>query len=106
MLRQLQVQRRIVTSGRTTMIYAVDRYSDVLKVKEVEETVPDFGGTRAPKYHYFSNEALAKAFLRARAMEKYEQAEKELERARKRVNKVNRKFASSNAALDDSPNST
>jgi hypothetical protein len=76
------------------MIYAVDRFADVLKVKEVEETVPDFGGTRAPKYHYFLDEETAKAFLRTRALDAYEAAEKLMERARQRVNKVNRKFAS------------
>ena len=82
------------------MIYAVERYMDVLKVKNEEETVPGFGGTREPKYHYFKSEADARAFIRKRAEEARDKAKRELARAEARLKRCNKKFS---WRLTDSP---
>lgn len=74
------------------MIYAVDRYTDVLKVKDKEETVPSFGGKREPKHHYFNTEEEARTFLIRRARIKLENSEAELRAAKRRLQKCERKF--------------
>ena len=69
------------------MIYAVDKYLDVLKVKQEKE----FFGAE-PKYHYFDTEDQAKHFIRERALQEFLKEEKKCEAARRRVNRVGKKF--------------
>ena len=76
------------------MIYAVDRYQDILKVKEKRETIPSFSG-REDKYHYFDTEEEARAFLRQRADAACAKAEKSLALAIVRTKKCQRKFGES-----------
>jgi hypothetical protein len=74
------------------VIWAVDKYQDILKQKAERETIPGYSG-REPKYHYFDTEAEAKSFLRLRAKAECEKVEKLLINARKRVLKCEKKFA-------------
>lgn len=74
------------------MIYAVDRYLDVIKVKLERETVPGFSGLQ-DKYHYFDSEPHAKTFIRARAEKELAVAERRLRAAQARVRKCERKFS-------------
>lgn len=74
------------------MLYAVERYMDVLKVKAERETVPDWGGKRCDKYHYFDVEQDAKDFIIARAEQRSLEAENEFIVAKRRAQKCKRKF--------------
>lgn len=82
------------------MIYAVDKYIDVIRQKAERETVPGFNG-RDPKYHYFDTEEAALSFMVKRADEECAKAEKAMHRAKARVTKCYRKL---NESIRDAAN--